>query len=61
MLLFVLFYFQNVFLYKSTTRTAFNLRKKQKDMSKKYIYIDQKYLDILHTWDSLTKMQQIYD
>lgn len=23
--------------------------------------IDQKYLDILHTWDSSTKMQQIYD
>lgn len=22
--------------------------------------IDQKYLDILHTWDSLTKMQQLY-
>lgn len=60
MFLFVVFYFQNVFLYKSTTRTAFNLRK-TKGREKEKIYIDQKYLDILHTWDSLTKMQQIYD
>lgn len=33
----------------------------KKDIDVEKNNIDQKYLDILHTWDSLTKMQQIYD
>lgn len=36
-----------------------SLSEKRKECGKKR-NIDQKYLDILHTWDSLTKMQQIY-
>ena len=58
---FLFFIFKMLFfIYKSTTRTAFNLNKNKRVWGRKK-NADQKYLDILHTWDSVTKMQQIYD
>lgn len=55
---FVLFYSQNVFYINLPLEQHSLSEKKKRVWEKKNT--DQKYLDILHTWDSLTKMQQIY-
>lgn len=49
-----------MYFYINLPLEQHSISEKQKDVREKK-YIDQKYLDILHTWDSLTKMQQIYD
>lgn len=57
--LFVIFYFQNGFLYINLPLEQHSMSELKKKKRMRKIRVTKKVLDILHTWDSLTKMQQI--
>lgn len=56
--LFVVFYFQNGFLYINLPLEQHSMSEFQKKKRMRKLRVTKKVLDILHTWDSLTKMQQ---